>query len=818
MLLIIEDPTGTHRPAPLELDCAFTLHENVARHIEAGGDYEAWLNGERVAEPSLALSRIASCSDNLILVRRPAGFDPFTLFIIAVVAILAVTILMMPKPQFGNQGSGTDSPNNRLTGQANVARTYEARPDVYGNVRCWPDLIQNSTFEYVANVKRVTEWMCVSRGKGTVTDIQYADTPLADFAGAVVTLFEPTAGPDGLYENGTTTITDVMETFDSPEVNGQELGYAYAFSSRTATCTFDAVDTESTFTLTTPVSAIWDELITLEGAGSALVSFSAVSPALTFLESCPLISVATVGSDYVFTFGTAAPFAANYSESLSASITPAGSNYTTIGPYTLPVAGDRLAWHVNFLRGLKGTVWVRAEWWAVDDAGTELPGTRQSQDNASGADSFDAQYRTFTATPSGGFARYRIQFQRRSGQVDADGIDVAKLEEVTIGRHYASRALPGDTIIKVITTATNQATGFSERKFNCEWTRHVRGLTGTAVSPSRNFARAIVHMWAVAGRTASQIDIESLAAINATHGETSELLRFDYTFADRDVSLGERIQVAANAARCKVYRDGTQWVTYRDELRPSGPSFQLDYRNLAADGDSSISESGHLPASEDGVEVDYVNEDGKTKAYVRLLISPDGVVSMGASASPQKITLTGCRTTAQALNRAHLEARKIIYQRRRVSDTALMDAASMGLGEVVRWIDPNDFLGDDGLQAGEVLAISGSTITTSERLDFGVATSGRIVFTDAEGRSTAHVIATPRTDSLPGCVLASVPDALYVAAGDRQCGSRYSFGAGLTESEMEASSLYVIESKKPSSGGTFALEMVAYDEKIYEMD
>lgn len=818
MLLIIEDPTDTNRPAPLVMDCAASLHDNVASRIDAGGDYEVWLNGERVTDPASGLSRQANCADNLVLVRRPAGFDPFTLFIIAVVAVTAVTILLMPKPQFGNQGSGTDSPNNRLTGQTNLARTYEARPDVYGNVRCWPDLIQNSTFEYVGNVKRVTEWLCISRGKGTVTDIQYADTPLADFAGAVVSMFEPVAGPDGLYENGTTTITDVMETFDSPEVNGQEMGYSYPFSQRVATCTFEAVDTESTFTLTTPISAIWDELITLDGSGSATVSFEAVTPPLTFLETCPLISVAEASGDYVFTFGTSAPFADDYAESLDATITPIGSNFTTIGPYTLPVPGDRLAWHVNFLRGLKGTVWVRAEWWAIDDLGAEISGTRQIQDNASSADSFDAQYRTFTATPSGGFARYRIQFQRRSGQVDADGIDVAKLEEVTIGRHYAARELPGDTIIKVVTTATNQATGFSERKFNCEWTRHVRGLTGTAVSPSRNFARAIVHMWAVAGRTASQIDIESLAAINASHGETSELLRFDYTFADRDVSLGERIQVAANAARCKVYRDGTQWVTYRDELRPSGASFQLDYRNLAADGDSSISESGHLPASEDGVEVEYVNEDGKTKAYARLTISPDGVVSSGASNSPQKIALTGCRTNAQALNRAHLEARKIIYQRRRVSDTALMDAASIGLGEIVRWIDPNDFLGDDGLQAGEVLAVNGSTITTSERLDFGAETSGRIVFTDAEGRSTSQVVATPRTDGLSGCVLSSVPAALYVAAGDRQCGSRYSFGVGLTESEMAESGLYVIESKKPSSSGTFALEMVAYDEKIYEMD
>lgn len=821
MLVIVEDPAGVHRSRPLPLDCSLSLHENVVRRIDGGADFEVWLNGERVERPEKDLLRLATVHDSLTLVRRPEGFEIAGWALAAIFVAAAVMVATMPRVNGYDSTASTDSPNNRLTGQTNIARTYEARPDVYGKVRCWPDLIQNSTFEYVGNVKRVTEWMCISRGRGVVSDFKYADTPIADIGGSSVTIFQPAAGPDGLYEHGTTTVTNLLETFDSPEVNGQELAYAQAWVERVAGAGISATTGSSTFTVTTAVDPMWAELISIAGAGTAHVLFSYTSGATVkdFTQVCSLVSAATVGGNYVFTFFAPFPFTEDIAQTRSTRIRPIGYTYFPVGPFTLPVQGDRIRWHYNFLRGLKGSVQIQAMWWALDAVtGLEIPGTRASQADTISADSYDSQYRTFQVTPGAGFGLYRVQFTRLSPQANDDGLDVVKIEEASIGRFYATKVLPGDTIATVTTTATTQATGYSERKFNCEFTRQVLPLSGTTHSASRNFARAIRHMWAVAGRDPDQLDLDSLAAINAAHGEASELLRFDYTFADKDMSLGERVQMAANHARCLVYRDGSQWVAYRDELRPLGASRQLDYRNLAASGESSIAESGHMPSSEDGVEVEYVNEDGKTKAYARLTISALGEVSIGMSASPKKFQLMGCRTTSQAMNRAHLEARKIIYQTRRVSDTALMDAASMGLGEVVRWVDPNDFYGDDGLQAGEVMAVSGTIITTSEPLHFHGEASGRIAFTGPDGRSSAQVTCAPRTDGRNGCIVSTMPPEVFVAADDRQCGSRYTFCVGLTDAELENAGLYVVESKKPNGQGQIAIELASYHPKFYEMD
>jgi hypothetical protein len=179
----------------------------------------------------------------------------------------------------------------------------------------------------------------------------------------------------------------------------------------------------------------------------------------------------------------------------------------------------------------------------------------------------------------------------------------------------------------------------------------------------------------------------------------------------------------------------------------------------------------------------------------------------------------GCTNTAQAENRASLEANKLLYQRQSVTDDVLSDGGIVGPGSLVRWIDPNDFYGDDGLQAGEVLAISGTTITTSEPLHWGTETTGRIMFTGVDGlRLGAPVTVTP--GAAPNkAVLASVPAGIYVAGGDRQLGSRYAFAVGLTESEIEGAGLYTVTGIKPATGNqTYRLELAQYDPRIYSAD
>lgn len=815
MLTILNDPAGITGAQRHAWDYSLTITENVARHLAGGADCEVRINGlavDPLTDPRM--DRPPSALDCVSVMRRPAGFDPFTWAIIAIVASVTISYALMPKVPTAD-AAGKESPNNRLTQQANVARAYQAIPDVYGLRRVWPDLIQPSTVEYISNVKYVTEWLCVSRGKGTISSVQYADTPIDDVDGASYEVFEP-VGASSYPEFNVTTIADVLETFDSPDVNGQELVYSGEVSAEAG---LQAGSGTSIFTLSMADGSDLAWLAAQAGTGSADVTFI-YDGGTTFAQTCAIDSVTDSGDQITVQFTRASgTWPATYVQQVYATITPVATDITSAGPFALPVECSRLRWNVVFLRGLKtgsSAVEIKAEWWQVDSGGVEIGGTREDQTFEYRGRTLDQQYFTEDVTPAAGAGRYKIQFTRMTPSIGTEGADVAKLEELYAVRYYPTKTLPGVTVVRVTTKATQQATGYSERKFNLRWQRHVRTLTADTCTASRNFARAMAHAWTLAGNDISGLDTDALAAVNDEFGEDSELLRFDASLDDADMSLGERLQLMADTARCVVWRSGQQWTVTRDQARPYH-ELQLDYRNLAAGGDSAISYAAHLPATNDAIEIEYVDPTTQAKkAYVRLSIA-SGSVEPGTGTNPKKIRLAGCATQSQAENRAHLEARRLLYQRISVADDALADALTLGLGSLIRWVDPNDFYGDDGLQAGEVLSISGDVIATSEPIQWGDATEGRMQFTGTDGqRLGAPVPCSPGPGG--GVTLAAVPDGLFVAGGDIQCGSRYAFAAGLTAAELEAAGLYTVTSIKPKGDGTASLAFVAYHEQLYEQD
>lgn len=817
MLIIQNDPAGITGRKRYPWDMALTVHENIASHLERGGDAQVYLNGHRINPlTDWRMDARPTAADFVTVTLRPSGLELATWAYIALAGMTVYAYASMQRlPGLDASAAAKDSPNNQLTGQTNVARAYQALPDVYGYRRVWPDLIQPSSVEYIDNVKYITEWLCVSRGHGDITDVQYAETPLTEIDGADFSVFEPDSSPSAYPELNYTTLTNVVETFASSDVNGQELPYAVGASSLVISRSALISTTISTgnFSLTMADGSSLNPIKAVVGT-----SINVAEPIFGIDEACTLLGYTTSGSDVTFNFAASSHvFAVTQTGySVYASIVISGflPSTTTVGYFTLPLDSEGIRYNVVFLRGLKGTVDVDVEWWQIDGAGDEISGSRSTISESFTADTFDQCYFTREHFPLTGVGRYRVQFTR-TNVASSDGSDVAKLENLYAVRKYATKTLPGVTVMRVTTKATEQATGIRERKFNLRWQRHIRTLTTDTLSASRNFARAMAHLWCVAGEDIAELDTTTLAAINTEIGEASALLRFDGSLDDADVSLGERLQMIANAARCTLWRDGTQWTVTRDQARTT-PEVQFDYRNLASGGESAISYAAHLPASHDGLELEYTDEVTQaTKAYIRLDIS-GGYVDIGASANPLKMKLPGCASLAQAENRAHLEARRLLYQRTTVQDKALADGGALGIGSLVRWIDPNDFAGDDGLQAGEVMSVDGALMTTSEPLEWHGESSGRIMFTGTDGAPLgAPVTCTPSGSDV---TLSSVPVGLFVRSSAWQLGSRYAFSAGLTEAETEAAGLYVVTELSPAADRTVALTLAQYDARMYSAD
>lgn len=147
---------------------------------------------------------------------------------IAVIAIImaAVSIYMiatMPKPQT----SGIQSSNNELANRTNKARIKSRIPDIFGQVRAYPDLIaQPYSFYNVDGVEVEECLMCIGRGYFKIHDVCDGVTDVSGIDGVNVSVFDP--GVD-ITSNETTFKTGV--TFNdlpllatkSTAINGQSL-------------------------------------------------------------------------------------------------------------------------------------------------------------------------------------------------------------------------------------------------------------------------------------------------------------------------------------------------------------------------------------------------------------------------------------------------------------------------------------------------------------------------------------------------------------------------------------------------------------------
>lgn len=878
MLLIVNDPTGLTGYECHPLDPCLTLQANIAQHIERGGDYALAINGQQIDDPAMCaeLDRMAQPCDMVQLVSRPgaAGAEFWVPAMIALIAA-AVAYAMMPDASAqtmapNEAGSTKNSPNNQLTGQTNIARAYQAVPDVYGQVRSYPDLVQRSAEEYIENVKYVTELMCFTRGFCDVELMRYSDTPLEDVTGASYEVFHPDLPSVGggwadMPEYGTVTVPDVWEPYPSPEVNGQELVYPGAAD-------WQAVTLKSiTMQPGTPFATI---VLTVKGGQASkfgqqlndCVSINLNAPLISYHDSCvddsgseppyPTLRDTTFSINQNLTVTSRSWFIADLTLQVSrtarnwpsknpcfapdfpvdtnvaADIQPVGSEFITVGPFIAPDReATHLRWNIAFLRGLKASVQINVQWWKINDSNDEISGTRESWNYTYTGDTYDQKFFTETVQPVAGVGRYRVQFRRLSIQQSTDGFDIAKIEALWAMRYYPSKDFPGCTMVRVVTPATDQAIGIRERKFNALITRHVlkRPIGGVSTfGPSRDFRDSVHHMFRViAKRSGDDLDYDTLQSSGWGAFDYPERNYFDFTFDDKDVSLGDRIKTACASARVDVYRDGQRWAFTRDRKRAGRPVMQLDYRNLAHDGESGIMYRANLPTSHDGVKVEYVDPVTNKKTNIQLRIQNGNIVTSPEPDNPLLVELAGCRNEAQALNRAHYEVRRLLYSRVVVTDTVLADGMALNKGDLVRWIDPNDFAADDGMFAGEVMQIDEAgddvIITTSEPVNFGSNATGQCTITNELGIPSRAIVCTPRTDGGQGFVVpydqyAAYGSGWYVADDLRQCGSRYAMSPGFQDFELKNSALYLVADKVPTGEGSVQVELRQYDSRIYAED
>lgn len=838
MLIIWRDPRGVMGKDIHELDNSLSLQENISRHFPKGLDANTasvTLNGRKINPLEIDLSRKATQLDRMEIIIRQQATGLIVGAVIAAVAAVAVVILM-PKPTIPNDlGSQKDSPNNDLTGQTNIARLYQAIPDIYGKVRAFPDLVEPSLSEYVDNIKNITEVLCIGIGNYLIENVKYADTLLSTISGASYEIFNPGD-----------IIPTIYDAAESPDVDGQEitppnLGDSVLYTAETT----DVISLSYSGKIATirilksdEFDYFYDKSKPINVRFTVDVKYKIANPDGTTSDAGGQFELSgiLVGMG-ISDDGSIVTPEEYYDISVNA-VSP-GNDFPVdgevqgtylkledmealyVGPFIMASDSDQLWYNVIFQRGLNGSADFTAEWWQVDSNNDEIPGTNQSESFTYSADTYEGQYYTRKIIPLAGRGRYAFRIVRTNNGSD-QLTDQAKLEEV-YSVQVRNNVVAEDTLIRCVTTATEQATGIKDRKFNAEVTRKTITWDGSQIvntlNPSRDFADAVLHSFVkIAGRDASELDLEELYAISASIKAKNERLGwFDFSFDDMDISLGQRMQSICNAARVTVFRDGLKWRFVREEKKDL-ISAQFDARNLANDDTGgTLQYKGHLPTSYDGIELEWVdatdtNDDGTDKkAYIRLRIDAANkqILEEGAI-RPNKIQLAGCRNRDQAMNRAQLEARRLIYQRTAVEDVALSDANMVQLGDRVRWAD----VYDEAVASGEILQINGNVFSTSETLIFEAGVTYKVSITDQYGYPSQWITAIPANND-PSAFQASFSNAYTADNISAMLGSRFILTPSVASEPMD----FILAEKGPGDDPTqVKISLSQYDERMFEFD
>ena len=825
MILVCRDPAMASFERH-KIDMSKTWGENLFELFPSGlddRDWELMLNDKVIDPRNFNLGALPLPCDRLIMRNRPLGVDPISWAYIAVAAIAAaVAVTLTMKQSFGYDETSSKSSNNSFSGQTNAPRAYQAQPDIFGRVRAYPDIVSPAVVEYVDNNRTLKHYFWLSRGSIEVSDVRYADTDIGDY----------TNSQYFVYDNS--PLPTVIEQFANAAVDNniiigvnEGVGTGNAFTEPVQSGTVESGgDLDFIVNETSGVIAVYNDFIA--GNVSAKVTYSYTNP---FGGSSTVDATGTIQSvtvippvlpetitKYQFVISTSSS-GSIFGADLEGNLSVETLEKIIVGPFTMPVNAEQIWYNVTFVRGLKGRADFEAEWWAIDGNGDEILGSRQSETFFYENDTSDQKYFTRKLTPSYGLARYRFQIKRTNDANIDNYLDQATLESLFSVRIknnvlYQINGI-GGTAIVVESTATDTSTSSGQLKFNCIAERKVisvnsYGTINNTLTKSRRICDSVAHHMIVDGGVSpSKIDLKGLVDIQNSITPAS-FGYFDYTFDDANVPLGDRITTMCDAGRILVNREGSKYVFVRDEVQ-SAPVAVFDRRTTSG-SEYNLTISPTNTDGKDCVQVEWVDvDDSNTKRYIN--VSWDATLNKpkhGYGINAKKVTLNGCSNYEQALDRAELEMRKLVYQREYVTDTALNDAEYTWRGDRVRWID----VADVGVSSGEVVGYDAANniYHTSEECDFSdLNAQYKVAITDQFGYASSFFAAY---------AVAGKNKAFRAIAGEpiiadgitTQLGSRFII---VKSTEVDRHD-FILASKRPNGDGTFSIELVQYDSRIYE--
>ena len=832
-LIIMHDQTGATGKDIIPLPVGITATDALMSHFPQGLNPEAvqvYIGLARIILPNESDTPspelLQPLTQNIIVVMEAkaigviAGINAWW-FVGGAVAIAAMAYLTPKIP--GGVGEQKQSPNNNLQGQTNIARPYQAYPLVFGSPVSYPDLTGEPVVEYIDNQKIVRQQKVVCVGTADIIKTLAGATPINNFPGASATYYEPI--------NRVVTVPEVVNVFETNEIDGQEL---LGSSGSIAITSYDL--TEYSTGLATFVGTVFVFKVIKNTESDRLLSnFTAATDPfklrVNYLDDVGHAEngtgyISTIALDVGGTFYTVTLTSFNGTKNISAQYDFASpfvveqSASLVVGPIKIAVETDEVWINLNFLRGLKATVTFTVLFTQLDGPnGNPIAGPSPDFYTLTYTEStLDPQYITHKQVLTQGFNYYQVSFQR----LDNGTNDTNKPDQLTLEAVYAisreTNVEYGDlTMLDVTIPATVRATSLRQNKINVELISKLITYENGAINytprASRKMADAVLHLTV----DFHQLDPNTLALDELYEIQDRldlidpRLATFDFTFDDMDVSYNDQLTAILQVARCYTWKDGDVYRFGRNEER-ANESTAITRRDIVNDDDReySITYNPQLLENFDSVKVEYVNKSTNKKAYIFRKLNNAGVIISGAGVNPKSIQLAGCSEEYNAINRAELEIRTLMYQRYSMTETVGTAGMFLDRGDMVLYSE----LYNVNVFNGEILAISGTTATVSESIELVVGNDYFVHYTTPDGSSVGPFAITSASEFTFEC--ASLGQAYVrdsILGYSIQKGSTYIIS---TTAELEAAQWTITE--KEARGRNVQLSMVNYDQRIYDFD
>lgn len=809
VIAIQQDPSCIERPILHEVDNGTNVLEWLVDNLEFPDrlGVSVLLNGDTIADIDEHDEQEFNCNINfevndrdcVVIMMRPRGAEVIYAVVAAVISI-AISLALTPKPSLpNNTGKRTESPNNQLNAATNTFRPRQAIPDIAGQVVSYPDFIQPSYYEYVNNLKIVKEIFCIGVGQHQVDEVKTGESLIDDISGSSYIVHPPGSVPSSL-----------LNVRRSNEIDGQVIE-SPGSPSLQQSFTAGTLDGQ-TFTLGT---GQWDTIA--ESLGLSVGSTIQVSDDPT--APCGPDDAQITGSIISITDqpGSVTDIVIDGTPVSPAANLCAGFVSKTGVDDGVILEGDAIeeVWfNIVMPQGIRDSddtsLTVDFTITAQEvDANGDPTGSSYSKSVSINGNTLDAQYETFKLTSADGLtpSRYRASVVRDTTEVDSPGVDLAKIEAISSVTPYSGAKFGDVTLLEVDRRATTQPLAGTQSKINALVTRKLQTFnSGGAYVATRSFADYVYYILSTqAGEPDSQINTDELFGIVSSLS-SPELGYFDFTFDDSDIGMRERIETACNVARVRYFNlPRPRWNFVREEAQQIRVAM-FNRRNILPASSSQVYKFQRT-ADYDSVEVRYADPDSNTEVVINRAWDGSAIID-GVGFRALEIDLAGCRSEAQAINRADLEIRKLVYQRRRVNDTVMNEGQFVGLGQLVQWADPND----SEIFAGEIAGVSGDTFDTFERVRLESGTTYFVNITSESGSVSNTANVTARTDTDYGFIASGLSGA-FVASGAVQLGSKY-----FIYKDGELTDLLITALDRPDEQGNVPIEGVEYVAQVFEQD